>query len=183
MTTVPAPADDADVLPQQPTIVLNLPPPPSANRIWRKVPGARRPTLSDEYRKWIEHAGWYARTQLVGVPTIVGTFNASVAVPSKSRRDRDNWTKPLFDLCQRVGAVRNDSGLRSYTVYAEDRPDCMVALFDLGGPAVSEPAKKRKSTRPLAARVATGRKARNWGKKKATPAQHARIAAARLGTW
>jgi Holliday junction resolvase RusA-like endonuclease len=125
-----------------PTIVLHLPIPPSANRIWRTIPGMRKPTLSEEYRAWINTAGWTAKQQLVGIPMILGAFSAQVEIPEKSRRDRDNWTKPLFDLCQRIGAVRNDRGLGVYTVTPTDRTDCMVALWDLGGVPLPEPKRK-----------------------------------------
>lgn len=125
-----------------PTLVLHLPIPPSANRIWRTMPGMRKPTLSEEYRAWINAAGWTARQQLVGTPMILGAFSAHVRVPAKSRRDVDNWTKPLFDLCQRVGAVRNDRGLKHYTVSQGDQDDCMIALWDLGGVPLAEPKRK-----------------------------------------
>ena len=149
---------------EAPNIVLHLPIPPSANRIWRKVPGRRKPTLSEEYRAWLTEAGWIAKMQIAGIPMILGAFRAEVEVPIKSRRDRDNWTKPLFDLCQKAGAVRNDRGLGTYTVTPTDRLDCMVALFDLGGPALKEakviakgvtrkPGKPR-VTRPTQARIA-----------------------------
>lgn len=73
---------------------------------------------------------------------ILGAFAARLTVPEKSRRDRDSWTKAIFDLCQHAGAVRNDSGLRDYTVTADARDDCMVALWDLGGAPLAEPKKR-----------------------------------------
>lgn len=157
----------------QPTIVLYVPSPPSANRIWRKVPNSKRPILSAEYREWIATAGWTARTQLVGVPTILGSFNAVIIVPEKSRRDRDNWSKPLFDLCQRIGAVRNDRGLKSYRVDADTREDCMIALWDLGGPPLPEPK--------VRARKKTASSANKRIIKKVSPADHARVTRARMG--
>lgn len=122
-----------------PSIVLLVPPPPSANRLWRKVSGRSKPILSVEYRRWLESAGWTARIALVGKRTITGAFDARIEVPEKSRRDRDNWTKPLFDLCQRVGAVANDRGLRRYEVVPAARADCQVELWDLGVPSRGRP--------------------------------------------
>ena len=143
-----------------PTIVLTLPVPPSANRIWRKVPGRRKPILSEEYRAWITEAGWAAKMQIAGLPMILGAFAAIIEVPEKSRRDLDNFSKPLFDLCQRVGAVRNDSGLKRYTVTPTARDDCMVALWDLGGAPIAVPkvrsayVAKPRTAKPTQAQVA-----------------------------
>ena len=134
-----------------PTFVLTLPIPPSANRIWRKVPGCRKPLLSEEYRAWITTAGWVAKMQMVGFAGIVGAFRATIDVPVKSRRDLDNWSKTLFDLCQRVGAVRDDRGLKTYTVTASDRTDCMIALWDLGGEPLKIPKAKSYVSKPRAA--------------------------------
>jgi hypothetical protein len=50
-----------------PTIVLTLSCPPSANRIWRKVPGFKRPLLSEEYRAWITSAAHTAAERVVRV--------------------------------------------------------------------------------------------------------------------
>jgi Holliday junction resolvase RusA-like endonuclease len=152
-----------------PTIVLHLPIPPSANRIWRRVQGMRGLKLAPEYKAWIEAAGWTARMQLIGVPRIEGAFTAIIVVPSGTRRDLDNFCKPLFDLCQRVGAVANDNGLHSYSVSTEDRDDCLVALFDLGGPIVRKPATRTRKPVPRKPSAA---------KKKAAAA---RFAAVRMG--
>jgi Holliday junction resolvase RusA-like endonuclease len=123
-----------------PSIILQLPPPPSTNRLWSTPPGRRRRIRTPEYSRWLVEAGWEARRQLVAAPTILGAFDASVTVPIGSRRDRDNWSKPIFDLCQAVGAVVNDSGLRDYVVLAADRADVLVLLWDKGGPPI-KPAK------------------------------------------
>ncbi len=96
-----------------------------------------------------------ARIQLVGVPTITGTFTAHIEVPTKSRRDRDNWSKALLDLCQLVGAVRNDAGLRDYQVVGTDRSDVLVVLTDCGGPEQRKPKEYRVGhVRPKRATVA-----------------------------
>jgi Holliday junction resolvase RusA-like endonuclease len=131
----------------RPSIVLQLPVPPSLNALWSHPPGRRRRVRSPAYSAWLTEAGWEARRQLVGVPTIQGAFNASVSVPAISRRDTDNWTKPLFDLCQSIGAVRNDSGLRQYVVMPADRRDVLVVLWDLGGPSVAA-GRSLAATRP-----------------------------------
>ena len=149
-----------------PTIVLHLPCPPSLNALWSHPPGMKRRIRSPEYSAWLVQAGWEARRQLVGVPTILGAFSATVTVPVTSRRDRDSWTKALFDLCQHVGAVRNDSGLRDYSVTADERDDVMLALWDLGGPPVA-------AGRSLPANLST--------KPRAPTQAERRFAAARMG--
>lgn len=125
------------------TIALTLPVCPSTNSLWITPPHFKRRVRSPEYATWLRSAGWVARSQLVGVPTITGTFTARIEVPAKSRRDRDNWSKALMDLCQSVGAVRNDAGLRDYEVVGADRSDVLVVLTDCGGPEQREPKQYR----------------------------------------
>ena len=82
-------------------IVLVLPIPPSANRLWRNN------RVSPEYRKWKEAAGWDAKMQTMGKASIKGQFRARIEVPA-SRRDLDNNLKPILDLCQAVGVISDD---------------------------------------------------------------------------
>lgn len=147
----------------RPTIILNLPTPPSLNKLWRTGVGKAR-IRSREYSEWVRTAGWTARTQLVGAPTIVGTFRALITLPERSRIDRDNATKAIFDLLQHVHAVRNDSGLRDYTVTAAERDDVLVLLWDTGGPEQREPkvyrAGRTAPKRVTAAQIARFERAR-----------------------
>jgi hypothetical protein len=108
---------------------------------------------SDAYRCWLHDAGWHVRAQAGGFVPIIGTFNAEIVVPERSRRDRDNWTKSIFDLLQLFSVVRNDSGLRSYSVRAEDRGDVLVLLWDLGGPEQVPPRLFRLGARPKGKRA------------------------------
>jgi Holliday junction resolvase RusA-like endonuclease len=137
---------------EPPTIVLTLPICPSLNALWIHPPNHRGRIRSPAYNAWLTEAGWEAKRQLVGVPTIEGSFDAHIYVPAKSRRDRDGWTKALFDLCQRVGAVSNDSGLANYTVEPVERDDVCIYLWDTGAPLrVKAPRTLRKlpvSVRP-----------------------------------
>jgi Holliday junction resolvase RusA-like endonuclease len=146
----------------QPDIALALPSPPSANRLWRRASGKPR-ERTPEYSAWLRDAGWEARRQLVGVPTITGCFRAEIQIPEKSRRDSDNWSKPLFDLCQHIGAVRNDSGLRGYRVDPVDRSDVLVALWAVPGPEQRQPpplrlSRRKRSVRPTQAALAAWRR-------------------------
>jgi crossover junction endodeoxyribonuclease RusA len=138
-----------------PTIVLTLPIPPSANRLWRNVPGMKRPVLDTEYARWKLAAGWEAKMQLVGVPGILGAFRAVIEVPAKSRRDLDNWAKAIFDLAQSCGAVRNDKGNRGMSVVPANRDDVMLALWDLGGPELPIAKTRRSYAKPRAKKLSS----------------------------
>jgi len=148
MTRAAAASDQSDA---EPTVFVTMETPPSTNALWSAAPGKKR-VRSTAYTKWLYYAGWQVRIQLVGVPQITGTFRARIVVPAESRRDRDNWTKAVFDLLQHVGAIRNDSGLRDYAVCAADRSDVLVALWDLGGPEQREPRPMRTAGRQYRAR-------------------------------
>ncbi len=127
----------------QPTISISLPLPPSTNALWHQPPGLKRRIRTPRYSKWLVEAGWEAQRQLVGVTAIAGAFNARITVPVTSHRDRDNWSKPLCDLLTYVQAINDDAGLRDYSVIGGDRSDCLIELWDLGGP----PVRRRSVTR------------------------------------
>jgi crossover junction endodeoxyribonuclease RusA len=89
------------------TVTLQLPLPPSANRLWvRARKGMRR---SDEYVAWLLEAGWTAKTQRPN--SIKGPFKISIHAsrPDKRRRDIDNLIKPTLDLVESLRIVENDS--------------------------------------------------------------------------
>jgi len=128
-----------------PTIIITVPRPPSANRLWRTVPGMKRPVLDRAYASWIETAGWDAKRQAVGAPRVDCRFDARIEVPI-SRRDTDNWAKPLLDLMEHVGIVTNDGNMHDVTISPTDRDDCLIALTprpDLGGVRTKSARKKR----------------------------------------
>jgi Holliday junction resolvase RusA-like endonuclease len=106
-------------------IILLLPLPPSANRIWRNN------RKSAEYRKWIEVAGWEAKTQLVGIAQIKGEFSVKLEI-DPGRKDLDNsCIKTALDLCQAMGAIKNDKLCREIHVYAVERQGLLVELSAL----------------------------------------------------
>lgn len=145
-----------------PTIIFSVPKPPSTNKLWRSVPGKKTRVLSSEYASWKTSAGWEAKRQLVGAVPIECRFDADISVPI-SRRDTDNWAKPLMDLCQHIGIVTNDGNMNRITVVPSERDDCSIALTprpDLDG--IRKKAKARHSyarpraPKPSAAAVARG---------------------------
>jgi Holliday junction resolvase RusA-like endonuclease len=105
-------------------IILLLSLPPSANRLWRNN------RLSQEYRSWKDAAGWEAKTQLIGVAPITGEFSATIEVP-RNRRDLDNSVKPLLDLCQAVGAIKNDKYAEEIHLYRVEREGVLITLAAL----------------------------------------------------
>lgn len=103
-------------------IILLISLPPSANRIWRNN------RLSPEYRAWKVAAGWEAKTQLVGVKQIMGKFAIKIEVPEKQHRDLDNNFKALLDLCQAVGAIKDDKFAMEIHGYKVDREGALIEI-------------------------------------------------------
>lgn len=124
-----------------PEIILTVPVPPSANRMFeRRLTKRGKRNLTPEYKAWRDKAGWIARMQLVGASEITCRFDVSIEVPI-SRADTDNRIKPLLDLCQLVHAISNDGNMNEVRIVPTDRTDCCIALTplpDMGG--VRKPA-------------------------------------------
>lgn len=84
-------------------IVINLPLPPSTNRLWRSI--GRRVIKSAEYRHWIEEAGWRLKEQRPG--SIKGPVELSLLV-GKSRLDLSNALKAVEDLLVTHEVIEGD---------------------------------------------------------------------------
>jgi crossover junction endodeoxyribonuclease RusA len=63
---------------------------------------------TDEYLLWLENAGWCAKQQRPAA--IIGPYTLRIDAgrPDKRRRDIDNIIKPISDLLQHVGVVKDD---------------------------------------------------------------------------
>lgn len=87
---------------------LTLPPPISANAIWRSfVRGGKATAIkSKKYRDWLSLAGTMVQSQNPG--KIVGGYGIRIQVPKKCRIDLDNVPKAINDLCQAHGIISND---------------------------------------------------------------------------
>src|SRR6187549_592525 len=87
-------------------IVLQLPYPPSANKLWTRTRRGMRRT--DAYLTWLEEAGWMAREQRQ--KPLHGLYKLSIQAvrPDKRRRDLDNIIKPTSDLLQYTKLVDDD---------------------------------------------------------------------------
>lgn len=92
---------------------IDLPFPPSVNRIWRV--GVRKLYSSPAYEAWkIESdvAFWQQFGGSKKRPQSLGNFTISIVLDENRRgiSDSDNRIKPVLDFCQRAGFVINDRG-------------------------------------------------------------------------
>lgn len=105
-----------------PTIIVDLPWPPSTNSLWRNVGG--RAIKSAKYRKWIKAAQseWYV--QKINQPKkIDGKFSATLILnpPDKRHIDIDNRIKAPLDLAESLGLIEDDHLCRRLLVeYSND---------------------------------------------------------------
>ena len=108
-------------------ITLDLPIPPSANRIW--MSGSARTVLSDAYKDWKRAADQFALAQLGAGhrEPISGPFCVTITLDRKrnGRGDPDNRIKPTLDYLQRAGVVANDKHLERLTLQYGEAPEGM----------------------------------------------------------
>lgn len=135
-------------------IVIDLPTPPSVNRIWRaNKAGPKHVSKSPEYRSWIRSADALAMStaQFRGLKTIVGKFEA-IIVLKRVPGDLDNRTKGVLDWLQSRGVVTDDKYCERLTVAWGDAPTgCRVTVRALPGLTVNDVL--RASAERLEARV------------------------------
>lgn len=89
-------------------INISLPIPPSANALFRNVPGKGR-VRTERYRTWAAAAGWEIKEQRPGA--IAGHYVLTLTCqrPDKRRRDIGNLVKSVEDLLVTHGLVTDDS--------------------------------------------------------------------------
>lgn len=117
-----------------PDIVLDLPTPPSVNRIWRaNKAGPKRVSLSREYVSWQKSADALSLQlgQFRGLKTIVGKFEAEITL-KRVQGDLDNRTKGVLDWLQSRGVIVDDKYCERLTVSWGDAPTgCRVRVRPL----------------------------------------------------
>jgi len=91
-------------------VMLHLPFPPSANRLWRS--GKGNTYISDKYRIWKNeaHSHFIMQRKGAGNP-IRGNFTYHIILDEKRRkvaRDGDNRGKCVLDFLQAVGLIEDD---------------------------------------------------------------------------
>jgi crossover junction endodeoxyribonuclease RusA len=87
-------------------VSVTLPYPPSANRLWRFVPGQANPLKSTAYRMWLAAA----KAECRGLRRVNGPFIITIVAtrPDNRARDLDNLAKPTLDALKGI-AFEDDS--------------------------------------------------------------------------
>lgn len=91
-------------------IIIDLPCPPSVNRIWRaNKAGPNKVSRSDEYKRWIKNADMlsYQTGQLRGIHPIIGRFEAHIVI-KRCAGDLDNRAKGVLDYLQARAVIVDD---------------------------------------------------------------------------
>jgi len=114
-------------------VFLKLPPPISANAIWRSFNRGGRVTAikSKRYRDWIEAAGKMIQLQNPG--KVVGAYGLKIRTPAKCRIDLDNVPKAINDLAQAHGIIGNDRQCASILVERGVDPETLVWFISTKG--------------------------------------------------
>lgn len=125
-----APSDD----PYVGGIIIDLPMPPSVNRIWRhNKAGPKKVSLSHEYMAWKKSADVLSMQlgQFRGVKTIVGKFVVTITV-QRCRGDLDNRIKGVLDYLQSRAVIVDDKYCERITVQWGEAPaGCRVKVVPL----------------------------------------------------
>lgn len=116
--------------------VYVLPLPPSANRMWRRA--GRRIHASPEYAAWKQEAAWRCRAQ--GLARIAGAYRLRLVLPA-TRKDPDNFVKPIGDALQAAGVIANDRHMRALVLDVDETRDAGTVLIEIE--AVAEAPKQR----------------------------------------
>jgi Holliday junction resolvase RusA-like endonuclease len=94
-------------------IQIDLPVPPSTNRIWQRAKSGKRAVYtSPEYKAWKRAADDLvaAMAQFRGVKPILGAFEATIILSERHTRiDLDNSVKALLDYAVRSNLVVDDA--------------------------------------------------------------------------
>ena len=86
---------------------LVLPIPPTANNLFRNVPGKGR-VKTGRYRQWLKTAAVEVMIQRKG-ERIEGPASVTIALKRpRANADLDNRIKPILDALQHGGALAND---------------------------------------------------------------------------
>jgi len=94
-------------------IVLDLPMPTSANRLWRHNRHSKKPFCSKEYLAWKEEADMTVMAaRQFPKRKITGPYEMQLLLSTEHRGDGDNRLKAIGDYLQSREIVRNDSDCR-----------------------------------------------------------------------
>lgn len=105
-------------------IIIDLPTPPSVNRIWRaNKAGSNKVSKSKEYVSWLRSADALALStgQFRGLKTIIGPFEAHIVI-KRIRGDLDNRAKGVLDWLQSRAVIADDKFCEKLTMEWGDAP-------------------------------------------------------------
>jgi|SRR5579872_1604627 len=136
--------------------VVDLPLPPSVNRLWRSA--GKKVFRSQEYQDWQRQADLAFMCVKRGqVRTIQGEFIAVIEFKRpRTNADLDNRTKAVLDFAQRVGLIANDKNAVEITLRWSDEAalGCRLKLKSVG--YQPEPVDSWQTIGGAAARVVQG---------------------------
>lgn len=100
-------------------IIVDLPTPPSVNRIWRaNKAGAKRVSISKEYDSWKKSADGlsFQLGQFRSIRTLRGPFEADIVIKRIPGSDLDNRIKGVLDWLQSRAVIENDRHAEKITI-------------------------------------------------------------------
>jgi len=115
-------------------IIVDLPFPPSTNRIWRAR--GQRVYRSQEYIEWCEAADMHVMAaRQYPKRKINGPFEAQILLkPHRLGLDLDNRIKAVLDWAQSRSIIENDKHCRRLTAeWREQEVECRLTLRSLHG--------------------------------------------------
>jgi crossover junction endodeoxyribonuclease RusA len=115
-------------------IRVEIPFPPSMNRLWRASKGGKV-YRAPEYVTWKEGACWSIAAQC-RAERVKGPFKLTMLVvpPDKRHRDLDNLFKASLDALAAAGVIANDRHCRWIEArWVEDGAPCTLILDELEG--------------------------------------------------
>ena len=126
-----------------PDVALQLPPPPSMNRLWRFSHDGVH--ASQEYVRWLKQCGPLVALQAGGY-RVPYRFHLRITL-GEQRKDLDNNAKPIGDLLQRCRVITNDKHMRRLVLDIDPERttgDVLVEVWALLGeaPALKPPRPK-----------------------------------------
>lgn len=117
-------------------LVIELPQPISANRMWRQNRRTGRIFINPLYAEWKRAALSHMWTQKPagGFPFFAGKFRMEIVLPVKIRPDEDNLVKPLGDFLEKTARiVANDKHMFGHEISRSDEINkgfCRVVLTE-----------------------------------------------------
>lgn len=138
---------------------FSVPPPPTANLIWRHARG--RHFKSRDYQAWMTEAGMLLNAQRAR--PIPGPVSISIVAPENGRRDLDNYFKPTVDLLCQMQIIDGDrfKTVKALSARWHDQPAMLIEISALAGRqscTASERQDTASEATPAAASIGLSRK-------------------------